>query len=134
MQDSVFTKIIKGELPCHKVYEDERTFAFLTIGPIQPGHTLVVPKKQVDHLWDLDDEDYQAVMAATKKVARHMRDVLQPKRVGIELVGLDVPHAHIHIIPFNTLEEFRVHPEDLPAPSQDALAEMAKKLRLEDAV
>ena len=134
MQDSIFTKIIKGEIPCHKVYEDAKTFAFLTISPIQPGHTLVIPKKQTDHLWDLSDEDYQAVMATTKKVANHMQEVLRPARVGMQVAGLEVPHAHVHIFPFNTTEEYRVHPEDAPKPTTEELATMAAKLRLEDEV
>jgi histidine triad (HIT) family protein len=128
MQDSIFTKIIKGEIPCHKVYEDDKTLAFLDISPVQPGHTLVIPKKQVEFLWDLDEEAYQAVMAVTQKVALRLRTVLSAPYVGSQVVGLDVPHAHVHLIPFSTLEEFRYVPDKSAQPDHAALAEMAQKL------
>lgn len=128
MADSIFTKIIKGEIPCNKVYENEKTMAFLNIYPDQPGHTLVVPKKQVDHLWDLDDEDYQAVMDAAKKVAQRIRQVLKPDRVGVKVAGEEVPHAHVHLIPFNTTKEFQETTPHVGEPDYTALAEMAKKL------
>jgi histidine triad (HIT) family protein len=99
MADSIFTKIIKGEIPAEKVYEDGENIAFLTIQPIQPGHTLVVPKKQIDHLWDLPDEDYQSLMTATKKVANRLREILGKKRVGVKVEGFEINHAHIHLIP-----------------------------------
>ncbi len=129
MSDSIFTKIINGEIPAHKIYEDDKTLAFLTIEPTQPGHTLVIPKKEVDQLWDLDDKDYQAVMATSKKVAQRMKKVLGVKRVGVKVVGEEVPHAHVHLVPFNTAEEYfaRIDP-GLP-PDNDALAEMAAKLK-----
>lgn len=130
MKDSIFTKIINGEVPCHKVYEDSKTFAFLTINPVAPGHTLVVPKKQVDHLWDLDDEDYQAVMATAKKVANRIREILQPVRVGERVEGLEVPHAHVHLFPANAEEDFRKRPQ--ATPPQEELAVMAAQLRMED--
>lgn len=128
MRDSIFTKIIKGEIPCHKVYEDELTFAFLTINPIRAGHTLVIPKRQVDHLWDLDDEEYQAVMATSKKVARRIQEVLRPKRVGMHVAGLEVPHAHVHLFPFSTEDEFWSRPDSSSDPDHSALAEIAQKL------
>lgn len=130
MSDSIFTKIIKGEIPCHKVYEDERTIAFMDIHPVQPGHVLVVPKAQVDHFQDLSEEDYTAVWLTVRKVARKQKEVLQPKRVGIQVVGLDVPHAHIHVVPFNTLEEFRAVPDMTAEPEHTALADIAAKLAL----
>ena len=77
MADSIFTKIIKGEIPCHKIYEDELTFAFLDLHPKMPGHVLVIPKKQIDHLWDLQTVDYQALMSASKKIATRIREVLR---------------------------------------------------------
>lgn len=122
---SVFTKIIRGEIPAEKVYEDQKNIAFLTIQPVQPGHTLVVPKKQTDHIWDLPDEDYQSLMAATKKVATQMRDVLAPKRIGIKVEGLEVAHAHVHLIPFSTIQEFS-GPAKTSTPEE--LAEMASRL------
>jgi len=128
MADSVFTKIIKGEIPANKIYEDELTIAFLNIYPDQPGHTLVIPKKQIDHLWDVPDEDYIAVMRTCKKVANRIRDVLKPERVGVKVVGEEVPHAHVHLIPFNTLEEFKEIQPHLGEPDYQALKEMAQKL------
>lgn len=128
MEDSIFTKIIKGEIPCYKIYEDERVLAFLDIHPAQPGHTLVIPKAQVDHLWDLSADDYQAVMAASKRVAQHLREKLPAARVGMKVIGLDVPHAHVHLIPFSTLEEITHIPDVSGEPDHDAIAEMAKKL------
>lgn len=133
MQDSVFTKIIKGEIPCHKVYEDARTFAFLDIHPIQPGNVLVVPKKQVAYAWDLDDADYQALMATAKKVARKIREVFPDKeRVALHIEGIEVAHAHLKLFPFTTAEEFHNHPDPNQEPDHAALAAIAAKLRMSD--
>jgi histidine triad (HIT) family protein len=128
MQDSVFTKIIKGEIPCHKIYEDELTFVFLDIHPIQPGHTLVISKKQVEFAWDLDDETYQAVMATTKKVAQRLREIMDKPYVGLQIVGTDVPHTHVHLVPFATTEEYHNQPDPNEEPDHATLAEIAKKL------
>ena len=126
MQDSIFSKIIKGDIPSEKIYEDNLTIAFLTVEPIQPGHTLVVSKKQVDQLWDLDDENYYAVMDTAKKVAKRIKDALGVERVGVKVEGLEVPHVHVHLIPFSTVQEYN-SPARLAAPHD--LAEMAKKIR-----
>jgi len=99
MGGSIFSQIIRGDIPSYKVYEDDKTYAFLDINPVNPGHTLVVPKTEVDHLWDLPDDDYQALMAATKKIANHMRKILGCPRVGVMVEGFEVPHAHIHLLP-----------------------------------
>ncbi len=128
MEDSIFTKIIKGEIPSHKVYEDDKTFAFLDIHPKTPGHTLVVPKKQVEFLWDLEDADYAAVMQTAKKVALRIREVFKPPYVGELVIGEEVPHAHVHIYPFANLEESRRIPDPNQEPDHAALAEIAKKL------
>lgn len=128
MEDSIFTKIVKGEIPCHKVYEDDKTLAFLDIRPKQPGHTLVIPKNQVEFVWDLEDEDYHAVMATVKKVALRIREVIGKTYVGELVVGEEVPHAHVHIYPFNTLAESRNIPNPSMEPDHTALAEMAKQL------
>lgn len=106
MDDTLFTRIIKGEIPAHKIYEDDRTLAFLDIFPIVRGHILVIPKTQVENLWDLSDEDYNAVMATVKKVALRLDRVMNPHKVGLKVMGTDVPHAHVHVIPFNDPEEF----------------------------
>lgn len=130
MADSVFTKIIKGEIPCHEVYEDDRTFAFLDIHPIQPGHVLVVPKKQIGFVWDMDSEDYQALMATVQKVGLRLREVFPDKaRVGVMIEGLDVTdRAHVKIFPFSTEQEYRAKPDPSAEPDHAALAELAAKL------
>jgi len=129
MQDSIFTKIIKGEIPCHKIYEDELTIAFLDIYPIQPGQVLVISKEQADFIWDLNDTTYQAVMATAKKIAQRLRQVFTDKRlVAMQVEGLDVKHAHVKVFPFNTDEEFRFKPDRTGEPDHTALATLAQKL------
>jgi histidine triad (HIT) family protein len=127
-EDSIFTKIIKGEIPCHKVYEDDKTFAFLDIYPKTPGHTLVIPKKQVEFVWDLDDKDYQALMATVKKVALRVKEVFKPPFVGELIVGVDVPHAHVHVYQFKDMSESRRIPDRAVEPDHEELAKIAKKL------
>jgi histidine triad (HIT) family protein len=128
MSDSLFTKIIRGEIPSHKIYEDELTYAFLDIHPIQPGHVLVIPKKEVEFVWDLPEADYQALMATAQKVALRLREVMQKPYVGEQIQGTDVPHAHVHLIPFSTADEFRARPDMSKEPDHDALAALAQKL------
>jgi histidine triad (HIT) family protein len=133
MQDSIFTKIINGEVPSHKVYEDAHSFAFLDIHPIQPVQVLVVPKKQVGFVWDLESEDYQALMATVQKVGRRLREVLGRKRVGVMIEGLDVvDHAHVKVFPFDTEQEYRFTPDTSIEPDHAALAAMAEQLRITD--
>lgn len=128
MADSVFTKIVKGEIPCHKIYEDDQTLAFLDIHPIQPGHTLVIPKKQVEFVWDLDDETYQALMTAVKKVARRLRETLKVPYVGEQVIGVDVPHAHVQLIPFTTAAEYHAKQDMDTEPEYRILAALASQL------
>ena len=128
MQDSLFTKIIKGEIPSHKIYEDDKTLAFLSIYPSVTAHTLVIPKAQVESLWDLSEEDYIAVMKTTQKVALRLREVLEVERVGEKVIGLDVPHAHVHLVPFNTPEEYYAK-ETTEEPDHATLASVAERLR-----
>ncbi|HEV7952033.1 MAG TPA: HIT domain-containing protein [Candidatus Saccharimonadales bacterium] len=130
MDDSIFTKIINGEIPSHKIYEDDTVFAFLDIHPINTGHTLVVPKRQVEFLWDLDDVAYQNVMAAAKKIAQHMREALDVEYVGMQVIGVDVPHAHVHLIPFNDVSEYHNVPDNSVDPNHGALAAVARKIHL----
>lgn len=111
MQETIFTKIINGTIPSFKVYEDEKTYAFLDIHPVQPGHTLVVPKNPIEFIWDLPLEDYDAVMATCKKVAAQLKEVLDVPYVGVQVIGVDVPHAHVHLIPFSTINEYRADPD-----------------------
>lgn len=130
MSDTIFTRIIKGELPCHKIYEDNHCLAFMDIHPVHPGHVLVVSKQQIDHLWDLPDDAYQAMMTAAKKIAQHQRQVLGVERVGVQVIGVDVPHAHLHLIPFNDVAEYRRIVDMQAEPDHAALAELANKLTL----
>lgn len=97
---SIFTQIINGDIPCYKIYEDDKTFAFLDIHPETLGHTLVVPKKEVDKIYDLPDEDYQALMATVKKISKHMEKQLNQRTLW-KVIGTDVPHAHVHLLPFD---------------------------------
>jgi histidine triad (HIT) family protein len=127
MEDSIFTKIIKGEIPCHKVYEDDKVIAFLDIAPFTYGHTLVVPKEQVDHLWDSQDELYLHIMKVVKLVANRMREVLKPARIGLALEGFAVPHAHVHVFPMNEGFEATIE-HQVPKPDNEQLAAMARKL------
>jgi len=133
MQDSIFTKIIKGDIPSHKVYEDAKTYAFLDIHPIQPGHVLVVPKRQIAYVWDLADDEYQALMATAKKVAAKIRQAFADKTyVAMHVEGLEIAHAHLKLFPFSTDEEFRHHPDMNIEPDHDTLSGIADKLRMED--
>jgi len=133
MQDSIFTKIMKGEIPANKIYEDERTFAFLDNHPVLPGHTLVISKKQIEFVWDLPDEDYQALMVTAKKLAKHLRKTLGTKYVSEEIIGESVPHAHVHLIPFDDVKELnRRHHTDVEAAEYDHMVAMAAKLKVEE--
>ena len=98
---SIFTKIVNGEIPAHKVAEDDRFLAFLDINPLAKGHTLVIPKKEVDNLFDLDDETYGDLWLFAKRIAVAMDKTMSCERVGVAVVGLEVPHAHIHLVPIN---------------------------------
>ncbi|MBR3157195.1 HIT domain-containing protein [Candidatus Saccharibacteria bacterium] len=97
---SVFTQIIKGEIPCYKIYEDDKTMAFLDINPETKGHVLVVPKLEVDKIYDLPDEDFHALMSTVKKLSSHMEKVLGA-RILWKVIGTDVPHAHVHLLPYD---------------------------------
>ena len=98
--DNVFSKIIRGEIPCYKIYEDDKNLAFLDIAPESKGHTLVIPKVDVDKVYELEDADYDALFHAVKKIAKHMEEVLGT-RIIIKVVGTDVPHAHVHLMPLD---------------------------------
>jgi len=102
---TIFTKIIKGEIPCYKIAEDENYFAFLDINPLKAGHTLVVPKKEVDYVFDLDDKQLAGLMLFSKKVATAIKSAIPCNRIGVAILGLEVPHAHIHLVPMDTMED-----------------------------
>ena len=97
---SVFTKIINGEIPCYKIYEDDKTFAFLDIHPETKGHTLVIPKKEIDKIYELPEEDYQALMDTVKKLSTHMEKTLNTRTLW-KVIGTDIPHAHVHLLPYD---------------------------------
>lgn len=131
MEDSIFTKIIKGEIPSHKVYEDDKTFAFLDIHPIQPGHVLVVPKVQVANFYELADEEYDAFFRTVKKVAKKLKAEFPAKRkIGVMIEGLEVEHVHAKIFPIDDGHDYRREPDMSAEPDHDALAMMAEKLKI----
>ena len=102
---SIFSKIIQGEIPCYKIAENDDYFAFLDINPLRAGHTLVVPKKEIDYIFDLDDKYLGAMMVFSKKVAEAIVSAVSCKRIGVAILGLEVPHAHIHLVPMDTMED-----------------------------
>lgn len=106
---SIFTKIVNGEIPSYKVAEDDQFLAFLDVNPNAKGHTLCIPKKEIDKIFDLDDELYLGLMAFSKKVAIALEKTVSCKRVGMSVIGLEVPHAHVHLIPLNEMDEARFH-------------------------
>lgn len=131
---TIFSKIIAGEIPCYKIAEDDRHFAFLDINPVAPGHTLVVPKQEVSYLFDLDDEAYSALQLFAKRVAEGLKEAMPCKRVGVTVIGLEVPHAHIHLIPINTERDMDfTHKTTFPGEEMESMATaireaVAKKL------
>jgi histidine triad (HIT) family protein len=100
---TIFTRIIRGEIPCYKIAEDERYFAFLDINPLMAGHTLVVPKTETDYIFDLNDNDLTGMMLFSKRVALAIEKAIPCARIGVAVLGLEVPHAHIHLVPMNTM-------------------------------
>ena len=132
MDDSIFTKIIKGEIPSYKIYEDELTYAFLDIMPDEPGHTLVIPKQQVDKIYDLDDATYSHLWLIAKKIASHYEEVTGFRSI-FHVVGVDVPHAHIHVVPYNPANHTaHIDKASVKQPADPAsLTAMAEKLRFE---
>lgn len=124
---TIFTKIINGEIPCHKIYEDDRFLAFLDIRPIHPGHTLVIPKKEVEYFFDLDDELMKGIMLVARKIAHAIKKEVACKRVGVMIAGIEVPHAHVHLVPIHEVADLNFA-KAKPAQNDD-LARMAKKVR-----
>jgi len=120
---SIFTKIVKGEIPCYKVAEDENFLAFLDINPNAKGHTLCIPKQEIDKLFDIEDDLYLGLMAFSKKVAIALEKTVPCLRVGVAVIGIDVPHAHVHLIPFNQMVEMTFkHKVSLTKEEFEALA------------
>lgn len=125
---TIFSRIVAGEIPCHKVAEDEEFFAFLDINPVAKGHTLVIPKAEVDYLFDIDDPKLGRMMAFAKRVARAQEAAIPCKRVGLAVMGLEVPHAHIHLVPITKESDMYFGGKKLSL-SQEELAEIAKQIR-----
>ncbi|NKB25584.1 MAG: HIT domain-containing protein [Kiritimatiellae bacterium] len=124
---SIFTKIIHGEMPCHKLIEDDQFFSFLDIRPINPGHALVIPKKATDYFFDLEDDLLAGIMGFAKPIAKAIEKVVPCERVGLMVAGLEVPHAHIHLVPFRSISELSfAHTK--PAKNED-LASLAEQIR-----
>lgn len=124
---TIFTKILSGEIPCHKIAEDDRFFAFLDIRPVKPGHTLVIPKLEVDYIFDLDDALLGDIMLFARRIAKALEQVVPCRKVGIMVAGLEVPHAHVHLIPFDAIPDLSFS-NARPADPAD-LAAIAGKVR-----
>ena len=116
---SIFTKIINGDIPCYKIAETEDYFAFLDIRPLAKGHTLCVPKQETDYIFDLEDEVLSGLSVFSKRVARAIESVVECKRVGVLVVGTEVPHAHVHLIPFQTESQMSVKSKPLEIPQEE---------------
>ena len=121
---TIFSRIAAGEIPSYRIAEDERYFAFLDINPVAPGHVLVIPKREVDYLFDLDDDEFVGLELFAKRIARAMKKAIPCKRIGTAAIGLEVPHAHIHLIPLNTEADmdFRAPKKQLPSDEMERIA------------
>jgi histidine triad (HIT) family protein len=124
---TIFTRIINGEIPCYKIAEDENYFAFLDINPLKAGHTLVVPKKEVDYLFDLEDNQLSGLILFSKKVASAIKSAFPCNRIGIAVLGLEVPHAHIHLVPMDSMEDINFRNPKLKFTPEE-FSEIAKKI------
>ena len=124
---TIFTRIIRGEIPCYKIAEDDNYFAFLDINPLRAGHTLVVPKKEVDYIFDLDDDLLSGIMLFSKKVSAAIKDSVPCARIGVAVIGLEVPHAHIHLVPMDSMEDVNFRNPKLKF-TPDEFKALAKKI------
>lgn len=127
---TIFTKIINGEIPSYKVAEDDKHYAFLDINPVAPGHTLVVPKKEVDYIFKLEDQELAELNVFAKRVAKAMEKAMPCKRIGVTVIGLEVPHAHIHLIPINQESDMYFNKGKLTLDPKD-MADMAQAIAKE---
>jgi histidine triad (HIT) family protein len=124
---TIFTKIIKGEIPCYKIAEDDNYFAFLDINPLKAGHTLVVPKNETDYLFDLEDDQIAGLFIFSKKVAAAIEAAIPCARIGVAVLGLEVPHAHIHLVPMNSMDDVNFKNPKLKL-SPEEFKEIASKI------
>lgn len=125
---SIFSKIVSGEIPCYKIAENSHFIAFLDVFPLKKGHILVVPKKEIDYIFDLDNETYQGLMSFAKQVSLAIKQAIPCNRVGLSVIGLEVPHAHIHLIPINTVNDMNFSNEKLKV-TKDEFEEIAAQIR-----
>lgn len=125
---TIFSRIVAGEIPCHKIAEDDEFFAFLDINQVAVGHTLVIPKKEVDYIFDIDDPMLGRMMAFAKRVAQALETAIECKRVGLAVMGLEVPHAHIHLIPITKESDMNFFGKKKEM-TQEELAAVAEKVR-----
>jgi histidine triad (HIT) family protein len=125
---TIFTKIINGEIPCYKIAEDENYFAFLDINPLKAGHTLVVPKREIDYIFDLDDNQLSGLVLFSKKIASAIKNAFPCNRIGVAVLGLEIPHAHIHLVPMDSMEDINFkNPKLKFSPAE--FSEIAEKIR-----
>lgn len=124
---TIFSRIAAGEIPSYKVAEDERHFAFLDINPVNEGHVLVIPRKETDYIFDLSDEDYKALMLFAKRVAKALKKALPCAKVGMSVIGLDVPHVHVHLVPMNSGADMDFCGKKLTLPAE-RMAEIAESI------
>lgn len=124
---TIFSRIVAGEIPCYKVAEDEKHFAFLDINPVAPGHVLVIPKQEVDYIFDLNDQDYLDLQIFAKHVAEAIKQAIPCTRVGVAVMGLEVPHTHIHLIPINKEADMNFFKEKVSL-STEEMADIASKI------
>jgi histidine triad (HIT) family protein len=124
---TLFSRIVSGEIPAHKIAETEDFLAFLDVMPTTTGHTLVIPKKEVDYIFALDDDLYVGLMAFAKRIAPAIEKAIPCKRIGVAIIGLEVPHAHVHLIPLNSMADMNFGSK--MKPTQDELAATAEKIR-----
>ena len=133
MEDTIFTKIVKGEIPCYKIAENDKFFAFLDISPIAKGHTLVITKLQNDYIFDLPDDLLGEMMVFAKKVAVGIREAISCNRIGVAVIGIDVPHNHIHLVPINGVGDLNFKAERVkltPEEFKQIAENIAKKIKL----
>ncbi len=123
---TIFSRIAAGEIPSYKIAEDDRHYAFLDINPVAPGHTLVIPKQETDYIFDLGDDDYASLQLFAKRVAEAMRRAMPCKRIGVAVMGLEVPHAHIHLIPINAECDMNFFKEKLSLPADEMISIAAR--------
>ncbi|MEX0291308.1 MAG: HIT family protein [Flavobacteriaceae bacterium] len=124
---SIFTKIVAGEIPCYKIAEDENYFAFLDINPNTPGHTLCIPKQEIDKITDLDEAAYMGLMAFSRKIAKAIEAAIDCQRVGFTVIGLEVPHVHVHLIPLNAMRDATFQHKTSLSPAE--FEEIAKRIQ-----